>query len=73
MNRTALLLVAFAGLFSATWAFAQGDAPAAAAPVAKGKVTGRVVYDAFRARLAKQSAVGELTPSGPESNLGRPS
>ncbi len=34
---------------------------------------GRVVYDAFRARLATRRAVGELTPSGPESNLGRPS
>lgn len=44
MNRNVLLLVASAGLLTATWAFAQGQAPAAA-PAEKGKVTGRVVYD----------------------------
>lgn len=61
MNRTALLLVAFAGLLSATWAFAQGGAPAAAAPAAKGKVTGRVVYD------GKPPEIGPLKVEGEKS------
>ena len=34
---------------------------------------GRPVYDAFRARVSTRRAERELTPSGPESNLGRPS
>ena len=34
---------------------------------------GRPVYDAFRARLATRRAALELTVSGAESNLGRPS
>ncbi|MEX2206092.1 MAG: PHP domain-containing protein [Myxococcota bacterium] len=34
---------------------------------------GRPVYDAFRARLDARRAARELTLSGPESNLGRPS
>jgi hypothetical protein len=66
MNRTALLLVAFAGLLSATWAFAQGDAPAAAAPAAKGKVTGRVVYD------GKPPEIGPLKVEGEKSRRSPP-
>jgi hypothetical protein len=34
---------------------------------------GRPIYDAFRARLMTRRAARELTASGPESNLGRPS
>jgi hypothetical protein len=34
---------------------------------------GRPVYDAFRARLTLHREARELTPSGAESNLGRPS
>jgi predicted metal-dependent phosphoesterase TrpH len=34
---------------------------------------GRPVYDAFRARLTARRAALELTPSGAEGNLGRPS
>jgi len=34
---------------------------------------GRPVYDAFRARLEPRRAARELTPSGAEGNLGRPS
>jgi predicted metal-dependent phosphoesterase TrpH len=34
---------------------------------------GRAVYDAYRARLTTRRAARELTPSGAEGNLGRPS
>lgn len=60
MKKPVALLAVSAALVTATWAFAQGEKPAAT-PAAAGKVTGRVVYD------GKPPEVGPLKIEGEKS------